>query len=237
MRRLGLLLGFTLTACGPDFRPSPEPTNMRTIRMAFIPTDPQTPSASMQGGRGALQLVAVRVENGAIVMDDVHIGRAQDALLSDVSDDGLLGHELFVSVPNDQSYSLFVQTPRQDPTALGMLVMTLEWGNGVGGVTNRVHPGPANVDLGQMLWVSRELWGTSYARLLVQHEFNPLALSDVDGDGINDLADGDDDNDGVTDDNDSDADGDGLLDAGQTLGALPDSNGIRDGDGVPDLLE
>lgn len=208
-----------LVACGP----TQEDKNLRVVSLTLLQPNSQ---GEALGGTRPVQLVALQIEQDQVVK----VTTSQPGDPSQTT-------SLSVGVSKQHSVVLFLQTPRGNTTSLGQLVGRILWSNGVGGVTERLDAGQADVNLGTLTFQTNSPSTLADNVLLVPDDHNPLRLTDHDGDGQNDLLDTDDDGDGIADATDPDADGDGLADLDQDLASLPDRNGHEDGDGVPDDLE
>ncbi|MBI5494320.1 MAG: hypothetical protein HY904_04785 [Deltaproteobacteria bacterium] len=222
IRRLAWGVLLACVACGP-FDPTARKKDVRVVKLLLLPPDSQQEAL---GGTRPVQLAAVRIEGGQVV----------DTVVSTPVDPRST-QRLSVALARNQSWALFLQTPRGNTASLGQLVGRILWSDGHGGLTGRLVAAEVDVDLGEL---SIQVGSTSTLAdntVLVPDAANPLTRTDRDQDATDDLADTDDDADGTTDVDDVDADGDGLADLDQELAALADRNGREDGDGVPDDVE
>lgn len=146
-------------------------------------------------------------------------------------------------VPMNRTVALVFQIPRGSPGGLGRFAASVRFPRRAGGELTDVLPGATqDLELG-VLEIERGpsavapdgsvLAGLPRVRLGEGESKNPLAVNDVDGDGLPDFEDPDLDGDFIPNELDDDADGDGIRDVHQSLDALEDS----EGSGVPDVMK
>lgn len=200
--------------------------NAKTTRVVKFRLIPPNSSQEALGGTRPVQLAAVQVEDARVV--SVFAGDSVDARVTQTVSAG---------VPFNASVVLMLQAPEGNASGLGTMVGLITFSDGHGGLTSRVPASDKDLDLGEASIVTGNPSTLGDNRVPLQDNSNPLLRTDRDQDGLADQVDLDDDSDGVSDAADMDADGDGLDDQGQSLGSLADTNGLDDGDGIPDALE
>lgn len=208
-----VVLALGLGACEPLTGVGQRPEGTRLVRMQVGDDLLQQLGSQVSG----LQLVAVVVPSDRF------------AFYTSLIVDPAISRDLHFYLPIASSPVLLLQSPGGVSTSPGRLLARLLFDDGLGGTRGRLPVGAADLDLGQ----PASLGDRAPVGLELDPSANPLAVSDLDQDGLVDLLDTDDDGDGSADSDDTDADGDGVEDLLQGYSALADA----DLNGIPDLFE
>jgi hypothetical protein len=243
------------TACtGPYDGHLGPATGTRLISGKLLPPSPKELAIQTVG----LQLAAVQID----ARQDAPILSVTTGPLFDPAADGSGKPAAFrISVPEDESVVLILQTPVGSGVGLGRLVARMLFAVDHQGDRTDLLNGrlPSNraqladIDLGTAEITSTPVaaqgsQSSTQAEALSPYagkvvvlgdgaSVDPLSINDCDGDGVPDLDDSDWNKNGVPNDADPDANGDGIPDADQTYSALLGSRFDADGDGVPDVFQ
>ena len=230
------------TACtgGFDGEPLP-PDGSRLISGRLEPPAPELLSRRQV----ALQLVAISID----AREEQPVRDFSVGVPFNPSGEGAEPSTFRIAVPTDRSVALFFQVPVDSGRDLGQLVARVRFAANASGeltdlISGRTRNAPElrDLELG-IVKITRPgasqpgdgegRIGENVVILGEDASINPLAVNDIDGDGVPDLEDADDDDDLIPDEGDLDANGDDIPDESQSLAALGD----EDGDSIPDLLE
>ena len=233
-----MAIALSAAACG-GVEQSPTPEDQRVLKAQINPEN-----------ASALSLHAVALQLAAVAVDTRLASPILDFQASSSvspSANGGAPVTLFLALPMDKSYILYLQVPVDGRKGLGRMVGRLRfktsndgsWSGVLNGRARGITSPLSDIELGELKLVSAVTGDDSSRDLVIElggnTSENPLTINDNDGDGTPDFDDADDDNDFIPDTVDDDANGDDIPDQNQSYDALLrfDANA----DQVPDIFQ